>query len=152
MLHSGWHSVAVDKGDSHKLHALCEKGLRTCFPERLLKPRQAGRDVCLSVDGKIWIDRESARLDCPGSSRHSCPMIGLPPAWHYQQASNLSQSLPMVVVAAGPEVLAGMPGDRPPYHRRRDESASFARLLTPIKPFCLTRVMDKKSTYSANLT
>ncbi|WP_211249616.1 hypothetical protein, partial [Microvirgula aerodenitrificans] len=77
---------------------------------------------------------------------------GLPPAWHYQQASNLSQSLPMVVVAAGPEVLAGMPGNRPPYHRRRDESASFARLLTPIKPFCLTRVMDKKSTYSANLT
>ncbi|WP_281661944.1 hypothetical protein [Microvirgula aerodenitrificans] len=49
--------------------------------------------MCLSVDGKIWIDQEPARL---------------PSAWHYQQASNLSQSLPMVVVAAGPEVLAGL--------------------------------------------
>ena len=110
-----------------------------------VKARQAGSDVYLSADGKIWIGREPARLP-------SASAPGLPPAWHYQQASNLSQSLPMVVVAAGPEVLAGMPGDRPPYHRRRDESASFARLLTPIKPFCLTRVMDKKSTYSANLT
>ena len=39
----------------------------------------------LSADGKTWIDQESARLS---------------PAWHYQQASNLSQSLPMAAVAA----------------------------------------------------
>ena len=66
-----------------------------------VKARQAGSDVYLSADGKIWIGRDPARLPSASAS-------GLPPAWHYQQASNLSQSLPMVVVAAGPEVLAGL--------------------------------------------
>ncbi len=84
------------------VYAACGKAgsASRCFGE-LVKARQAGSDVYLSADGKIWIGREPARLP-------SASAPGLPPAWHYQQASNLSQSLPMVVVAAGPEVLAGL--------------------------------------------